>query len=104
VRRTDAFGFVPAITITGVALHVLLLALGGVVVAVLTRRRILPAWLAAVALATLSALVSVGVAKRGGSSLARVLPVGDLILFYVIVALSLIVGIRLAFFERGQAG
>jgi hypothetical protein len=53
-------------------------------------------------LATLSALVSVGVAKRGGSSLARVLPVGDLVLFYMMVAVSLGVGIRLAFFDRDR--
>jgi len=101
VQRSDAFGFVPAVTILGVATHVLLLTLGGIAVAVVARRRVAPAWLIATVLATLSALVSVGVARRGGSSLARVLPIGDLILFYMVVALSLAVGIRLAFFERG---
>jgi hypothetical protein len=30
--------------------------------------------------------------------------VGDLILFYMVVAVSLVVGIRLAFFERERAG
>lgn len=98
--RSDAFGFVPLITIIGIAIHVLIVTLGGIAVAVVARRRIAPAWAAAAALAALSALVSVGIARRGGSSLARVLPIGDLVLFYVIVALSLAVGIRLAFFER----
>ena len=100
VERGNALGFVPGITITGLALHVVLLMLAGVAMAVITRRGIAPAWAVAVALATLSALVSVGIARRGGSSLARVLPIGDLILFYMMVALSLVVGIRLAFFER----
>jgi hypothetical protein len=102
VRGSDAYDFVPLITITGIALHVVLITLAGVVIAFVVRRRIAPAWLAATALATLSALVSVGVAKRGGSSLARVLPVGDLVLFYMMVAVSLGVGIRLAFFDRDR--
>jgi hypothetical protein len=100
VQRSDALGFVPRITITGVALHVVFLTVAGIVVAIVVRRRVAPAWLASLALATLSALASVGIARRGGSSLARVLPVGDLILFYIVVAVSLAVGIRLAFFER----
>lgn len=100
VARSDAFGFVAAVTIPGVVLHVVLATLAGLVVAFVARRRIAPAWVASVAIAALSALVSVGIARRGGSSLARVLPLGDVVLFYVIVALSLVVGIRLAFFER----
>jgi hypothetical protein len=103
VRGSDAYDFVPLVTITGIALHVVLITLAGLVIAFVVRRRIAPAWLAATALATLSALVSVGIAKRGGSSLARVLPLGDLILFYMVVAISLVVGIRLAFFERERA-
>jgi hypothetical protein len=104
VRRSDAYDFVPLVTITGIALHVVLLTLAGIVIAFVARRRIAPGWLAATALATLSALVSVGVATRGGSSLARVLPVGDLVLFYMMVAISLGVGIRLAFFDRERSG
>ena len=102
IRESDAFGFIPRITITGIALHVVLVTLGGVIVAFFTRRRVAPPWLVSVALATLSALVSIGIAKRGGSSLARVLPLGDVILFYMVVALSLAVGIRLAFFHRAE--
>ena len=102
VRDSDAYDFVPLITITGIALHVVLITLAGIVIAFVVRRRIAPPWLAATALATLSALVSVGVAKRGGSSLARVLPVGDLVLFYMMLAVSLGVGIRLAFFDRDR--
>ena len=104
VQRTDALGFVPRITITGIALHVVLITLAGIVVALIARHRFAPAWVVSLALATLSALVSVGIARRGGSSLARVLPVGDLILFYMMMALSLAIGIRLAFFERVRGG
>jgi hypothetical protein len=100
VRRSDVFAFVPAVTITGIALHVILLMLAGLTVAFVARRHMAPGWVASTALATLSALISVGIARRGGSSLARVLPVGDLVLFYMMVAASLGVGIRLAFFER----
>lgn len=100
VQRSDAFGFVPSITITGVALHLALVVLAGIVVAILARRHIAPAWAVASAIAALSALVSVGLARRGGSSLARILPVGDLVLFYVTLAVTLSVGIRLAFFDR----
>jgi hypothetical protein len=103
-RRSDTFGFVPSVTITGIALHVVLVTLAGLVIAYVARRRLAPAWIASAALATLSALISVGIARRGGSSLARVLPVGDLVLFYMVVAASLAVGIRLAFFERAAGG
>jgi len=101
LQRSDAFGFVPGVTILGIALHVLLVTLAGVAVASVARRRLAPAWAAALALSTLSALVSAGIARRGGSSLARVLPVGDLILFYLLLAATLTIGIRIAFFERG---
>lgn len=104
VRGSDAFGFIPTITILGIAIHVLLVTLGGIAVAFIARRRIAPGWAAAAALSTLSALVSIGIARRGGASLARILPLGDLVLFYAIVALSLVLGIRLAFFERGVGG
>jgi hypothetical protein len=105
-QRADALGFVPRITITGIVVHVALITLAGIIVAFIARNRIAPAWAASLALATLSALVSVGIARRGGISLARVLPVGDLILFYVVLAVSLSIGIRLAFFEgaRGEPG
>ena len=99
-QRADAYAFVPAVTIVGVVVHVVLLTLAGLLVTIVARRRMMPAWAAAAALATLSALISVGIARRGGWSLARVLPIGDLVLFYMMVAISLPLGIRIAFFER----
>jgi hypothetical protein len=99
-QRSDVLGFVPAVTITGIAWHVLMVTLAGLITAFIARRGILPPWVAATALATLSALISVGIARRSGSSLARVLPIGDLVLFYIVLALSLTIGMRLAFFER----
>ena len=98
-QRAGAFGFVPSVTITGIALHVLLMILAGIAVAVVARRRIAPDWVATLILTLLSALVSVGIARRDGASLARLLAVGDLVLFYATLAVSLVVGIRLAFFE-----
>jgi hypothetical protein len=79
------------------------MTLAGVVVAVVARRRIVPAWTAALALSLLSLLVSIGMARRGGASLARVLPLGDLLVFHLIVAVSLTIGIRLAFFGQPRA-
>ena len=104
-QRADAIGFVPSVTITGIALHVLLMILAGIAVAVIARRRIAPAWVATVIVTLLSALVSVGIARRDGASLARLLAVGDLVLYYVTFAAALVIGIRLAFFEptRDQA-
>ena len=101
VSRADAIGFVAGVTIPGVIVHVALTVLAGVVVSFLVRRGIAAGWLAASVIAMLGVLVSIGIARRGGSSLARVLPLGDLLLFYLLLALSLAVGIRLAFFERG---
>lgn len=98
--RSDALGFVPSITLTGIAVHVLLTTLAALAVTVVARRRIAPAWVAAGALSILSLLLSIGIARRGGASLARVLPLGDLLIFHLIVAISITIGIRLAFFER----
>ncbi len=99
VQKSDAYGFVPGITIPGIAIHVLLSVLAGVAVTLIARR-LAPAWIASLAVAIISALVSVGIARRGGSSLARILPVGDLVLFYIVVAIALVIGTRLAFFDR----
>ncbi|MEO5568129.1 MAG: hypothetical protein ABIR92_06540, partial [Gemmatimonadaceae bacterium] len=98
-QRADAFGFVPVVTIPGIALHVLLVTLAGIAVAMVARRRLAPAWLASITLALISALVSIGIARRGGSSLAELLTVGDLLLFHVVLAVSLTLGIRFAFFD-----
>ena len=103
VQKSDAFGFVAGVTIPGVAVHVFLTTVAGVVVAVMARRRFAPTWVAAMAVAVLSAFISVGIARRGGSSLARVLPIGDVVLYYVILAAALVLGIRLAFFDRATA-
>ena len=103
VQKSDAFGFVAGVTIPGVAVHVFLTTVAGIVVAVMARRRFAPTWVAAMAVAVLSAFISVGIARRGGSSLARVLPIGDVVLYYVILAAALVLGIRIAFFDRATA-
>jgi hypothetical protein len=98
-RTAAVFGFVPSVTVTGIAVHLLLTTLAGIAVAFAARRRIMPAWLAALAISLLAALVSIGIARRGGMSLAALLAVGDLILFHVMLAASLTLGIRFAFCE-----
>jgi hypothetical protein len=102
--RAGAYGFVAGVTITGVVIHVLLTVTAGVAVSFLVRRGIAAGWLASAVIAMLGALVSIGIARRGGSSLAQVLPLGDLVLFYFLLAVSLAVGIRFAFFERTTLG
>ena len=102
LQRGDAFGFVPSVTLTGIALHFLLVTVAAVVVAAAARRRFAPDWLAAVVVSVLGALVSIGIARRDGASLARLFAIGDLVVFYAILAATLVIGIRLAFFERGS--
>jgi hypothetical protein len=102
-QRADVHGFIPSVTLTGVVLHVALTTVIAIAVAVVARRRIAPTWVAVTIIATLSALVSIGIARRGGSSLARLLTVGDLLLFYITLAIALILGIRFAFFDSAMA-
>lgn len=101
--RADVSGFVAGVTIVGVAVHLLLTSLLGIVVGATVRRQLAPLWLTASAAALLSALVSIGVARRGGTSLALVLPIGDLLVFYVTLAAALIVGIRFAFPRQSRS-
>lgn len=95
-RRADAFGFIPAVTITGIALHLLLVTMAGVAVVIIARRRFAPVWLASLIITLLAAFASIGIARRGGMSLATLLTTGDLLLFYVTLAISLAVGTRFA--------
>jgi hypothetical protein len=95
--RADVWGFVPEVTIVGIVSHLTMTTMLGIVVATVVRRRLAPLWAAALAATLLSALVSIGVARRGGTSLAQLLPLGDLLLFYVTLAASLVVGMRFAF-------
>ena len=104
--RADVVGFVPGVTIAGIALHFVLTTALGVLVAAIVGRRLAPGWLTAMAAALLAGLVSVGIARRGGYSLAQLLSVGDLLLFYTTLAVSLAIGIRFSLFgiakDRGR--
>lgn len=100
VHRADAFDFDPLVTVAGIIVHLILTTVAGVVVAFVSRRRIAPAWMASTVVATLAILISVGIARRGEASLARLLTLGDLVLFYGTLAVSLAIGTRLAFFDR----
>jgi hypothetical protein len=95
-RAAEVFGFVPAITLTGVALHVGLTTVLGIVSLATVRLRLSPAWLTAGALSLVCCLVSIGVARRGGLSLAALFPAGDLLVYYLVLAVALVAGIRFA--------
>jgi hypothetical protein len=95
-RAADAFGFVPRITLTGIAAHVVATTLLGVVILRIVRRRLAPIWLASAGASLLCCLVSIGIARRGNPSVAQLFPVGDLAVYFVVLALSLAIGIRFA--------
>ena len=95
-RAADSFGFVAAITLTGVVLHVALTVVLGIVALGIVGRRLAPAWLASAAMSLLLGLISVGLARRGTPSLAQLFSLGDLLAYYLILATSLVVGIRFA--------
>jgi hypothetical protein len=100
--RADAYGFLPSVTIPGIVLHIALTTLAGVAVAAIVQRRLASPWTAAGATSLLAALVSVGIAQRGGRSLAGTLTLGDLLLLYVTMTASLALGIRFAFFTAPE--
>jgi hypothetical protein len=100
--RADVSGFVAGITIPGIALHIVLTTILGILVVVIVRRRLAPLWLTAISAALLCALVSAGIARRGGTSLAQILTLGDLLIFYLVLGASLALGIRFAFAPRKQ--
>jgi hypothetical protein len=95
-RAADSFGFVSRITLPGVAVHVVVTTLLGVVILAIVRRRLAPVWVASAAGSMLCCLVSIGIARRGSPSLAQLFSVGDLAVYFVVLALSLAVGIRFA--------
>jgi hypothetical protein len=95
-RAADSFGFVPRITLTGVALHVFVTTLLGVLILGIVKRRLAPAWLASAGTALLCCLVSIGLARRGDPSLAQLFSVGDLAVYFLVLAVSLVLGVRFA--------
>ena len=92
----DMFGFVPRVTLVGLAIHAILTAIVGVIILGVVRRGLAPLWLTTTGAAVLCALLSIGIARRGGLSLAELFPIGDVLVYYLILGLSLGVGIRVA--------
>jgi hypothetical protein len=97
--RANMLGFVAGITLTGLLVHFILTTLVGVVTAAIANRRLAPAWAVASGVSMLMALISIGIARRGGLSLAAVLTIGDLLVFYLTMAIALMIGMRIAFFD-----
>ncbi|HEY6218992.1 MAG TPA: hypothetical protein VIV65_02975 [Gemmatimonadaceae bacterium] len=92
----SSFHFGPG-TVAGILFHLVFTITLGVLILYLTTQRRLPLWPTAFGLAVLSALVSIGLARRSLPSLGLILPIGDLVAYYVVLAVSLGVGIRFAF-------
>jgi hypothetical protein len=97
--RADVWGFVANVTILGIVSHLVITSLLGIVVAMVARRGLAPLWAAALATAVLAALISLGIARRGGTSLASVFQLGDFLVFYLTLGVSLALGIRFAPFD-----
>jgi hypothetical protein len=95
-RVAESFGWNPAVTLTGVVLHITLTTALGVAVLAIVRRKLASLWVASFGLSLLSSLVSVGIARRGLPSLAEVFPVGDLVVYFITLAIALVAGIRFA--------
>jgi len=93
---SNATGLVSAITVLGVAVHLLVTAVISLLVLRIVRHRLLPLWLATATTSLLFGLVSVGIARRGGQSLAQLFPMGDVVVYHLILGLSLAAGIRFA--------
>lgn len=95
-RAADVTGFVPHVTLTGVAVHVVVTTLLGATIAGIVRRRLAPLWFASIAVSLLCCLVSIGIARRGGASLAQLFSVGNLAVYFLVLSLSLAAGMRFA--------
>jgi hypothetical protein len=95
-HAAGALGFVLLITSTGVLMHIVMTSLVAVIALGIVRRHLMPLWLTTMGLSLLCALISIGIARRGGESLAALFSTGDLILYYVVLAAALTTGIRFA--------
>ena len=92
----DSFVFVPRITLIGIAVHLVLTTLLGILILEIVKRRLSSLWVATAGISLLCGLVSIGVARRGAPSLAQLFSLGDLVVYFVVLALSLAVGTRFA--------
>jgi hypothetical protein len=95
-RAAALFGFVFPDTILGLVVHLIVVLALSVLLLHLVRRQHLPLWATAASISLLAALISIGLARRGSPSLAGVLPIGDLVIYHIVLAVALGVGIRFA--------
>jgi len=95
-RAAAVYGFAFPTTIVGVVVHFAVIAALCVILLGVIRRQRAPLWPVAAGLSLFTALISMGLARRGSPALAGILPVGDLVLYYVLLAASLGVGMRFA--------
>jgi hypothetical protein len=80
----------------GLTIHVLLTLAWAFLFGVLTERRRWSAWRAAASVGAVSFLLSWIAARTSGGGLAIVLPIGDRVVLAIVLAVSLVVGMRFA--------
>jgi hypothetical protein len=103
-RADGIWDFDPGVTPTGVAVVLVLSAAGGILVArIASSVRGLHVLLAAAGVSLLGYLLHLHVAARTPGGLAAILTVGELRAVYVTLALSLVAGMRFAFFPGTTA-
>jgi len=97
-RADDVWGFDGVVTIVGCLVVLAMSAVAGLVVARLApSHRTFRAFVAAAGVALVGYLLHLYVAARSGGGLSALLSVGELRALYVVLALALVLGMRLAF-------
>jgi hypothetical protein len=95
--RADVWGFVATVTLAGILYHLVVTTAIGAFASLMVRRTALPVWVVSFAVAFLCCLISIGVARRGGESIAQIFSLGDIVVYYLVLALALTAGIWFAF-------
>lgn len=99
-----ASGSEAGLIFTGFVLHVVMMMLWSAVFVWLMRSVRWRAWIAATAVAIGSMLLSWLIASSTGRGIATALALGDRILVAIVLAISLVVGMRFAFLQRELPG
>ena len=95
----QTWGFA-AVTLVGVAAHVLAMIAWAIVAEWLVERRIATRWVAAGVVAAAWLASSTAIGRFAGNGLAEVVDLGDRVTIALVLALALALGMRLAFPPR----
>lgn len=92
-----------ALVVTGVSLHVAMMLLWSALFVWLVEHTLLGAFVTALLIAIGHFVVSWAVASSTGAGMASILPLGDRLVFAVVLFIALVSGMRLAF-SSSQSG